>query len=129
MELPDIEDITVKEEGFSATMVGYGSLEVQTAGAQREFIVENVKNPTKIQVAIFDAKLAIKEDEINIEKIEFEHITKRVLGENLDKREEQVFTIPHDQKFDWAHKKEVDRALEVVDEKYKKDTDKALRLE
>ncbi len=93
LELQDIEDITIRNEGFFANYFGYGSLEVQTAGAQNEFRAPRIAHPEDVQQIMFDAKLKDEQEKKNIEKDEVEQITQRVM------REEGVTThIPHDQK-------------------------------
>ncbi len=93
LELQDIEDITIRNEGFFANYFGYGSLEVQTAGAVNEFRAPQIAHPEHVQQIMFDAKLKDEQEKKNIEKTEVEQITHRVM------REEGVTThIPHDQK-------------------------------
>lgn len=129
LELPDIEDVTVKVDGFIATLIGYGTLEVQTAGTKREFLAEDIMNPVKAQDEIFDAKLALKNEslidigyiphdqKIASKKVDFakEYPEEPVV---LSKTEEKLA----DSEFDWAHKNE-------VEDKYKVNSAQALRVE
>lgn len=85
LELEDIEDITVEVNGMTETFIGYGSLKVQTAGTDKEFIAEDVLDPVKVQAAIFDAKLKLKEEERNIERGEIEQVSNRLFKERVDK--------------------------------------------
>jgi hypothetical protein len=93
LELQDIEDVSVEVNGFWESIINFGSLEVQTAGAKREFLAENIENPTKVQALIFGAKLANKKEDMDIEKGEFEQIAHRVTQE-----EGVASHIPQDQK-------------------------------
>lgn len=124
LELQDIEDITVRSEGFWANTIGFGRLEVQTAGATNEFFADKIMNPTEVQNIIFDAKLKHEQEKQDIEKGEFEQISHRVF------KEESIF--------DWAHKKEsesnaeqerleIEKEAGVIEDKYKVDVEKALR--
>ena len=40
MELVRIQDVSFEKEGFLATLFGYGTLKVQSAGTEQEFIIE-----------------------------------------------------------------------------------------
>lgn len=142
LELQDVEDITVSVSGFIRTIIGYGSLEVQTAGTMREFIASDIYMPVKVQEAIFEAKLQLKEEEKDLDRSEFEQISERVMKKN-------AFTIPSDQtkvvkevstenlsggSFDWAHNMdpkqgEIDPRVALIEDKYKTNTSKALRVE
>lgn len=153
LELPDVEDITLQMNGLIGNMIGFGSLEVQTAGAKREFIATNISNPVFAQETIFAAKLNLKKEEASEDREEYGQISEKIINEKLAKG---TFGIPHDQApkkfvedvypeeieektkndFDWAHnleteiqKKEVDFALERVEDKYRKNAEKALRVE
>lgn len=42
MELNRIQDVTFEREGFFGTLMDFGRLKVQSAGAEQEFIIENV---------------------------------------------------------------------------------------
>lgn len=147
LELQDIEDITIQNKGLISNYFNYGNLEVQTAGAKREFYAERVGNPEKIQRIIFDAKLKESKEERDIEKGEIEQITHRVMRDNLSPH------IPLDQKvvaqpeikeveskkedFDWAHINErqakdirnLQEQIEEIEAKYKKNIDSATRFE
>jgi hypothetical protein len=133
LELKDIEDISIKTSGFISSYLAYGNLEVQTAGAQNRFQMEQIGHPEIVQRVIFEAKLAQDKEEKDIEKQEIEQISQRVFKEenqekveeekteaesNEDVVDEHDFHIPHDQKntttkvieqnnnsedFDWAH--------------------------
>ncbi|MFA5132363.1 MAG: PH domain-containing protein [Candidatus Paceibacterota bacterium] len=44
MELNRIQDISFEKNGFLQTMLGYGALKVQSAGAEVEFTIEDVRD-------------------------------------------------------------------------------------
>jgi uncharacterized membrane protein YdbT with pleckstrin-like domain len=48
LHLERIQDITTEVKGLVNTLVKFGDLHVQTAGQQREFLINNVPNPDKI---------------------------------------------------------------------------------
>jgi hypothetical protein len=146
LELQDIEDITVRSEGVLANLIGYGKLEVQTAGATNEFFAENIMNPAKVQSIIFAAKLSQKQEEQDIEKEEMEQISTRIFREEQENTPlaqlgaEQTFLKKEgdsaiEQKYDWAmiderqaqDKRNVEEVIETIEDKYKTNVDKALR--
>ncbi len=115
--LEEIEDVTVEVSAVFENLIGWGTLEVQTAGTSREFLAKDILSPIKVQRAIFDVKLALKQNEKDIERGEVEQITHRVMMENSIfpkeqnyadmKPEEKTLLKEHD--FDWA--KDADKAL------------------
>lgn len=148
LELEDIEDITIEDKGFIANLIGYGTLEVQTAGTEKQFMATNVANPSYVQKVIFDAKVAEEEEKMNIEKGEHEQISHRVFKEELNKiqkKNTKLETIDTElrepglksmEEYDWAKNSDSQgtgnlddkEVLENVDA-YKKDIAKALRVE
>jgi len=168
LELDDVEDVTVGVAGFIQTIIGYGTLEVQTAGASREFLADNVRNPVWVQEQIFESKLDLKRQgqgkttsaENNLEKYFYKKTSKH-------QGDSHSFSIPQDQNrydsshripektsedvysgtqktFDWAHNIKnsdavedgsdkvqdvYDSRFEDLEDKYKKDSQKALRIE
>lgn len=137
LELEDIEDLTIRSEGFLANLIGYGRLDVQTAGAVNEFYAEKIMNPGKVQKIIFDAKLAYRQEEQDIEKEEMEQISKRIFKES----EQDLAEVDLDQKpianeqFDWAmiderqakDKRNVEEVVETIEDKYKANIGNALK--
>jgi hypothetical protein len=156
LELKDIEDISIKTSGFISSYLAYGNLEVQTAGAQNRFQMEQIGHPEIVQRVIFEAKLAQDKEEKDIEKQEIEQISHRVFKEEKQETHEEIneeivdeendvehdFHIPHDQKnisenlveqnnhsedFDWAHSAQTQEDDFIeVDDKYKDNIDRAL---
>ncbi len=49
LRLERIQDLTVKVDDFFGNILGYGSLLVQTAGSDKEFIVEQISNPDALR--------------------------------------------------------------------------------
>lgn len=135
LELQDIEDITVRSEGFLANIIGYGRLNIQTAGAINEFFAEKIMNPAKVQSVIFSAKLEQIKQEQDIERQEFEQISQRVFKEemnaNIDSYTPIVTNESKVQQFDWAVNEEDRKAVEnetgVIEDKYKKGLSQALK--
>jgi hypothetical protein len=56
LELEHIEDITVKVEGLTQSMVGYGTLSVQTAGHIQEFMIKDIADPESAKQIIYNAQ-------------------------------------------------------------------------
>lgn len=54
--LDDIEDVTITQPGFLASLLNYGTLTVETAGEQQNFIFPFAHNPPRISRAIIAAK-------------------------------------------------------------------------
>jgi hypothetical protein len=122
LELQDIEDITVHSEGFWANLIGFGRLDVQTAGTRNEFYAENIMDPAHVQKTIFEAKLAHEREVMDIEKQEFEQISERVYKENEAQKADQ------NTEFDWAHERaEVEKETGPIEDYYKKDIENALK--
>ena len=44
MGLMKIQDVSFEKNGFISTFLGYGTLKVQTAGRELEFVIEDVEN-------------------------------------------------------------------------------------
>lgn len=53
-DLYKIQDVTSEVKGFFPTIFRYGTLRIQTAGAQEEFLVEHIPNPEGLRQAILD---------------------------------------------------------------------------
>jgi len=53
-QIEKVEDISVANEGFFASMFNYGTIYVQTAAEEREFEFENVAEPNRIQDILGD---------------------------------------------------------------------------
>lgn len=55
VRLDNIQDIKLEILGFIHTFVGMGSVHVQTAGSQKEFVIHNAKNPEQVKEFILSA--------------------------------------------------------------------------
>lgn len=62
LSLDKIQDITVDVRGLLPTIFGYGSISLQTAGTQREFVMSSVSNPTKAKDIIMKAYQSHEEE-------------------------------------------------------------------
>lgn len=54
VRLESIEDITINVSGVLATFLDYGTLKLQTAAENREFIIHDVPNPNQVKSTIFE---------------------------------------------------------------------------
>lgn len=55
LELTNIQDVTTHVDGFFASTLGYGSVLVQTAGAGKEFVIDQIAEPEKLRSTIMFA--------------------------------------------------------------------------
>jgi hypothetical protein len=56
LNLDHIEDITTEVGGLFGTLFNYGSVQVQTAAASREFVMDNINSPRKVEQIIRKAQ-------------------------------------------------------------------------
>jgi len=61
VELEKIQDITVEVNGFIETLLGYGTLRVQTAGEMREFVMEDAANAEKCKHIVLETQAQVRE--------------------------------------------------------------------
>lgn len=61
LHLDKIQDVTSEVHGVFATLVNYGDIHVQTAGQQREFIINGVPNPDEVRKRLNDSLMRYKE--------------------------------------------------------------------
>lgn len=54
VRLESIEDITINVSGVVATFLDYGTLKLQTAAENREFIIYDVPHPNQIKSTIYE---------------------------------------------------------------------------
>ena len=52
--LDRVQNITVEVKGVVATLLKFGTLHVETAGAKKEFVLKNVPNPYSVRDEIMD---------------------------------------------------------------------------
>lgn len=50
-----IQDLTIETHGLIATVLGFGDIHVQTAGADEDFIMKGIRNPVRIKRIIHKA--------------------------------------------------------------------------
>ncbi len=48
LNLDQVEDVSCLVKGFLGTIFNYGIVEVQTAGTERNFFLQDISNPTKV---------------------------------------------------------------------------------
>ena len=58
LELDKIQDVKVEVKGVLPTLFKYGSVFVQTAGTNRNFHVQDIKNPTAVKDVIIELERA-----------------------------------------------------------------------
>ncbi len=60
LHLDRIQDITTEVNGIINTFLKFGDLHVQTAGQQREFVIDSVKNPNEVSRRINEIVMEYK---------------------------------------------------------------------
>lgn len=136
LELQDIEDITIHNQGFWSNYFNYGRLDVQTAGSVNEFFAEKVTNPEYVQKVIFDAKLADDTEKKRFEVNEIQKISQQVLDEN--KIADLNANVANNE-FNWAKTNKIESINTSVDklddivlgveDKYKKGINDAIKFQ
>jgi uncharacterized membrane protein YdbT with pleckstrin-like domain len=58
-QLDHIEDVSTEIHGLIATLLNFGNIQIQTAGENREFIVQGVPNPDNIRRQIMEAHKSV----------------------------------------------------------------------
>lgn len=157
LPLETIEDVTVKYNGILENVIGYGSLTVQTAGTQREFIADDVADPEGVKQAIFNAREGLKQEDREVTVMNVTDVSDaeeiHELHQKIDSvyaqtpevsktevennHTHEMFSIPQDQSshlYDWANisaqqAKDTRNFTEdiVVHDEFKKNTEDALR--
>lgn len=61
LSLLNVQDVTTEISGVIANVIGYGSVQVQTAGEQQNFIFEQVDNPHRIARTILSLHEKLRE--------------------------------------------------------------------
>lgn len=54
LNLEDVEDVTSVTSGFMQSTFNFGSIEIQTAGEARNFIIDNIRQPAAVEAIISD---------------------------------------------------------------------------
>lgn len=60
LNLKNIQDISVEINGFFPTLLNFGNLEIQTAGAANKFFLSGVANPIEVKNMITKAQRSFK---------------------------------------------------------------------
>jgi len=55
LQLDKIQDVTIEVHGLMPTLLHFGTLHVQTAGEQREFVIKNIAQPQKVKDTLSSA--------------------------------------------------------------------------
>jgi len=55
LDLHKIQDVTSEVNGFVATMLEFGSIHVQTAGSEKEFVIHKIVDPNQTRKKLNDA--------------------------------------------------------------------------
>jgi len=58
LSMANVEDVTAQQKGIFPTLLNYGTLKIETAGEQNNFIFVYCPNPNAYAKAILDARLA-----------------------------------------------------------------------
>lgn len=69
MRLDHIQDVEIQAKGFFANIFGFGSLQVQSAGTEKEFMIRNVANPEKLKEQIFHLQSQLLEQPQKVEVV------------------------------------------------------------
>ncbi len=56
LELEHIQDITIEMNGVIETVIGYGTIRVQTAGELQEFVIDDAAHPEDYKQKIYEAQ-------------------------------------------------------------------------
>jgi len=59
VELANIQDISVKTFGIDATLLGFGDIEIQTAGTEKKFSFPQLPHPKNLKETIMKAKYTL----------------------------------------------------------------------
>lgn len=59
MRIESIQDIKVQVIGILASLLDFGNIHIQTAGVNREFIIEHIQNPHQVKDAIMKQREAL----------------------------------------------------------------------
>lgn len=52
LRLENIQDVAIVSKGIIQTLLGFGTIRVQTSGEKREFMMKNIANPEKVKEII-----------------------------------------------------------------------------
>ena len=61
LRLDRVQDITTEVHGIIATLLGFGNLQIQTAGESKEFVIKGIPKPTEVKkriLVVYDKAVA-----------------------------------------------------------------------
>lgn len=56
IRLEDVQDITIDTVGLIPTLLKFGTIKIQSSGAQNEFVIKGVRHPEHVKAAILEAQ-------------------------------------------------------------------------
>ena len=56
IRLEDVQDVTIDTVGLIPTLLKFGTIKIQSSGAQNEFVINGVRHPEKIKEIILHAQ-------------------------------------------------------------------------
>ena len=62
LNLAEVEDVNAVEQGFFSTLLDYGTIQVQTAGTEENFIIPNIRYPNEVVSIISSLSKQAKEN-------------------------------------------------------------------
>lgn len=62
LELEKIQDVTVEVDGFLETILGFGTVRIQTAGEMKDFVLQHAHRPEDVKESILSAQTNVKEE-------------------------------------------------------------------
>ncbi len=57
IRIEKIQDVTVDISGLFPSIFGYGNISIQSAGAEKEFVIRNAKNPNHVKELILQQQM------------------------------------------------------------------------
>lgn len=66
LRLENIQDVAIVSKGIIQTLLGFGTIRVQTSGEKREFMMKNIANPEKVREIIVAEQGKNKERAISV---------------------------------------------------------------
>lgn len=66
LRLENIQDVAIVSKGIIQTLLGFGTIRVQTSGEKREFMMKNIANPEKVKEIIIKEQGKTRERTISV---------------------------------------------------------------
>ncbi len=67
-ELVNIQNVNAERPGFLATLLNFGNVYIETAGASADIIFERVANPTQVQNDVFRRRESLRQKQADTER-------------------------------------------------------------